>query len=369
MVKLIMDKSNPVPLVRIFGLVLVFPILTGTVIAQGSLPSVDADTYLSINPLGEMDTRITVTYPGNLYNQLKQLNVANPYAMFRGLAGENQPNFLVENFKIEFNDAQRQAVYHLNIPDAFRYQPEGWKFRIPDWFENCKALPGQDGVYTLTCHYTMANAMTAFETVTVNENITFSLPIGAKWSTMEPKESNLVYQLPIDWTFKDLRGWRNGMFILSALMLILGIGFWFVPLKHRAPVVEAQPVASPEALPRYVASQPSNQLPETRAFSPSAALPSGLRLVGIAGIVQGKTFEVSPSGAVIGRDPAQAHILVENPSVSRVQAQIRHIRGQYVLEHLSRSTSTLLNGQAVTQPMPLRPGDRIQIADVVFEIH
>lgn len=62
----------------------------------------------------------------------------------------------------------------------------------------------------------------------------------------------------------------------------------------------------------------------------------------------------------IGRDPSN-EILLHDPSASRFHAQLRREAGGYAL-HPRGSSGTAVNGRAVTSPLLLRDGDRIEIA-------
>jgi len=57
------------------------------------------------------------------------------------------------------------------------------------------------------------------------------------------------------------------------------------------------------------------------------------------------------------------HIILEDPRVSRNHAQLRAIRGKYVLFDLNATGGTFVNGERVTQHT-LKPGDVISLAGV-----
>lgn len=64
----------------------------------------------------------------------------------------------------------------------------------------------------------------------------------------------------------------------------------------------------------------------------------------------------------IGRRPDN-HLIINDPRVSRSHAQIRAVKGRYVLFDLNSTGGTLVNGQRITQ-YPLNPGDVISLAGV-----
>ncbi len=58
-------------------------------------------------------------------------------------------------------------------------------------------------------------------------------------------------------------------------------------------------------------------------------------------------------------------IVIDDPRVSRSHAQLRAIRGRYVLFDLNSTGGTYVNGQRITQ-FTLRPGDVISLAGVTI---
>ncbi len=58
-------------------------------------------------------------------------------------------------------------------------------------------------------------------------------------------------------------------------------------------------------------------------------------------------------------------IVIDDPRVSRSHAQLRAIRGRYVLFDLNSTGGTFVNGQRITQ-FTLRPGDVISLAGVTI---
>lgn len=80
-------------------------------------------------------------------------------------------------------------------------------------------------------------------------------------------------------------------------------------------------------------------------------------------IVSGsRTVPLTRQGLTIGRQP-DVSLVLENPHVSRVHAQIRVVQGRYVIFDLESRAGTYVNGQRVAQCV-LHPGDVISLAGV-----
>lgn len=78
-------------------------------------------------------------------------------------------------------------------------------------------------------------------------------------------------------------------------------------------------------------------------------------------------FRLTPGQAItIGRGSTNA-IVIPEEMCSRVHAEITDIDGSWVLKDLKSRNGTLLNGVAIDQPTPLKPGDSIQIASGQME--
>src|SRR5579883_2860722 len=69
-----------------------------------------------------------------------------------------------------------------------------------------------------------------------------------------------------------------------------------------------------------------------------------------------------------GRRPDQ-DIVIEDPSVSRAHARIEISGGRPSVVDLGSTNGTLVNGRrAGAEPLPLRPGDRLQVGAVLLEL-
>jgi ABC-type multidrug transport system ATPase subunit/pSer/pThr/pTyr-binding forkhead associated (FHA) protein len=70
---------------------------------------------------------------------------------------------------------------------------------------------------------------------------------------------------------------------------------------------------------------------------------------------------------VLGRDPTCDQVL-DAPMVSRRHARLTRVGGQLLLEDLGSANGTFLNGRRVSQPVPVRPGDRIGLAGYLLTV-
>jgi predicted component of type VI protein secretion system len=88
-----------------------------------------------------------------------------------------------------------------------------------------------------------------------------------------------------------------------------------------------------------------------RWLEPSAALP------------------LVPLGAdlVLGRD-ARCEVHVDDPTVSRRHAALRWCEGVWMLEDLSSTNGTWVNGRRVRTSAPVRPGDVVQLGETQLRL-
>ncbi len=114
------------------------------------------------------------------------------------------------------------------------------------------------------------------------------------------------------------------------------------------PSIRRDPVADTAALP----ASPQAETPAGPVIPPNAFL-----------IVNGSEVYPLRQGTVnIGRR-LDNHLSIDDPRVSRTHAQLRAIRGQFVLFDLNSTGGTFVNGQRVTR-YNLNPGDVISLAGV-----
>jgi pSer/pThr/pTyr-binding forkhead associated (FHA) protein len=89
------------------------------------------------------------------------------------------------------------------------------------------------------------------------------------------------------------------------------------------------------------------------------------RLVIESGPNKGDEYVVRKPVTLIGRNEA-CDLIVSDPLVSRRHCQILWDGVYCTVEDLGSTNGTAVNGQPLTAAYALRPGDRLQVADVVF---
>lgn len=139
-----------------------------------------------------------------------------------------------------------------------------------------------------------------------------------------------------------------------------GLSFLHDPEIH----LEADPQLAEEG----IRVQTSNVLEtdgHTAAF-PSTPLPPANKLPKNAFlIVDGnQVFPLNQTVINLGRR-SDNHLVISDPRVSRTHAQIRAIRGQYVLFDLNSTGGTQVNGRRIHQ-WALKPGDVISLSGVAL---
>ena len=87
-------------------------------------------------------------------------------------------------------------------------------------------------------------------------------------------------------------------------------------------------------------------------------------LVMTVGPTPEKKFTLSKQEVIIGRD-ANADIVINIAEVSRRHSRMRLEPSGYVIEDLGSTNGTFVNGQRLTGPHMLRPGERIQLGEAV----
>ncbi len=93
--------------------------------------------------------------------------------------------------------------------------------------------------------------------------------------------------------------------------------------------------------------------------------PAELRPVNAFLILNGNYVYPLGSGVLNFGRRLDNQIVIDDPRVSRSHAQLRAIRGHYVLFDLNSTGGTYVNGQRITQ-FTLRPGDVISLAGVTI---
>jgi pSer/pThr/pTyr-binding forkhead associated (FHA) protein len=98
----------------------------------------------------------------------------------------------------------------------------------------------------------------------------------------------------------------------------------------------------------------------TKTLLPAAGGPDAIPPNAFLIISGHQVYQISQMVVNIGRRPDN-NLVIDDPSVSRVHAQLRAIRGQMVLFDLESTGGTYVNGQRVTSSI-LYPGDVISLA-------
>jgi hypothetical protein len=78
----------------------------------------------------------------------------------------------------------------------------------------------------------------------------------------------------------------------------------------------------------------------------------------------GVAYDIPDSGAILGRGDVE--IQLEDPFASSRHARITRHGPVLVIEDLGSTNGTYLNGEPLSGPQPLHPGDRIRIGDSEF---
>lgn len=92
--------------------------------------------------------------------------------------------------------------------------------------------------------------------------------------------------------------------------------------------------------------------------------PPNVQLVVKSGPVPGKTYPVEKDEVYIGRDVTN-DVVINDAEVSRRHARLTLRSGSYVLEDLGSTNGTFVNGQRLTRPTIVRPGDAILLGENV----
>ena len=135
--------------------------------------------------------------------------------------------------------------------------------------------------------------------------------------------------------------------VLALLWLFFLRVLWAVRAEVSAP---APAPATPAATP-------------TRTPAPDAAR---LRIVEPAQR-RGNTYELGPE-LTVGRATGCQVALPDDTYVSQLHARIFRKDGRFWLEDLGSTNGTYLNAKAVSAPVALRRGDRLQVGRTVLEV-
>jgi pSer/pThr/pTyr-binding forkhead associated (FHA) protein len=82
---------------------------------------------------------------------------------------------------------------------------------------------------------------------------------------------------------------------------------------------------------------------------------------------KGAAYAVNERGFTIGREDDNALRIADDSYLSGHHARFDYVDGKLMVTDLGSRNGTFLNGVRLTDPRPVRPGDRIQIGYTVFE--
>ncbi len=88
------------------------------------------------------------------------------------------------------------------------------------------------------------------------------------------------------------------------------------------------------------------------------------QLIMSSGPTPNEVYPLSKQEIIIGRD-ATADVMVNIAEISRRHTRLRFEGGGFVVEDLGSTNGTFVNGQRLTGPQMLRPGDRIKLGEAV----
>jgi hypothetical protein len=89
------------------------------------------------------------------------------------------------------------------------------------------------------------------------------------------------------------------------------------------------------------------------------------QIVGLRGSQASQSFVLGDAPLTFGRSPENA-IVLDTPRASRRHAEIRREGSDYILADLGSANGTIVNGQRLSAPHRLRPGDTFEIGDDTF---
>jgi len=92
------------------------------------------------------------------------------------------------------------------------------------------------------------------------------------------------------------------------------------------------------------------------------------RIVATQGPHAGQAFELTGDLMTIGREATHAIALVNDRGVSRTHAQIVRQGDQTLIEDLSSTNGTYVNGVRISAPTPIKPGDTLQLGASLFRV-
>jgi hypothetical protein len=83
-----------------------------------------------------------------------------------------------------------------------------------------------------------------------------------------------------------------------------------------------------------------------------------------SGPTPGVTFPLEGEQLIIGRDPSNS-VTINDAEISRKHSRLSFQGGKYVLEDLGSTNGTFVNGQRLTGPVVLKPGDVVSLGEQI----
>ncbi|MDX2066127.1 MAG: FHA domain-containing protein [Fimbriimonadaceae bacterium] len=138
-----------------------------------------------------------------------------------------------------------------------------------------------------------------------------------------------------------------------------------VPLRTPQAPIPVQKIQLDPTASDPIAGDPLTGKPVT------SAAPGGISLAGPAVAapslvsLQGDVIPLEPV-TTVGREAGLGLSLTTESTVSRRHAELRLSGPELIVTDLGSSNGTYVNGQRITAPTPVRPGDRVQFGEVAF---
>ncbi len=95
---------------------------------------------------------------------------------------------------------------------------------------------------------------------------------------------------------------------------------------------------------------------------------SSFRLVIRSGVDVGKEYPLEKNELIVGREQSN-DITISDPEVSRRHSRLFFQNGSYVVEDLGSTNGTFVNGQRLTGPYILRPGEMLNFGEHVSVLY
>jgi len=168
--------------------------------------------------------------------------------------------------------------------------------------------------------------------------------------------------------FSTFTSLRNFMYLGLAGLALALVALVYYMMRGRQEEYSQSITYIPTAPPPPPPPTPEPIAPQQRPVAPTMPLnqepPPQAWLVVRNGPRTGTQFGLGMSRPnVIGRDPNKADIIIDEDSVSREHARVRHENGQFVIYDMASTGGTYVNGNVVQRQM-LYDNDRINLGRV-----